>query len=313
MNIVKIGVDNVDDLLAAFGAGAKLHVQSAAASAGPWADIAAPTQVLVSGTTLYTFSDAAGGSGTWYQSRYESSNGSVTGDWSQAFQVSTFGYCTLDDVKARLNLTSTQVTYDEYLSAAIGWVSDRIDQTVGFQFYPNPASGSADFLFDAWTPAGDDGGQSGGMITDNGRCLLIPRGIVSLTALQVATYTGGTYTTIPTTDWFLRPTAQERQPGYPFTELWITNIPAPADTTPAFFPGYATVKLQGAVLGWPAIPLSISDICQTIVVASYRARGAGGGDSFTVAEDGTRTFERMWSATDLRALGRFRLKLPYFV
>lgn len=146
------------------------------------------------------------------------------------------------------------------------------------------------------------------------RCLPIRRGIQYVTSLEVATFSAGAggattasvvWYRVPNADFFLRPTPQERQPGWPATEIWITNVPSPSDTTPAFYPGFANVRIRGA-LCWAAVPDDVTEIALNLVVALYRARGAGGGDTITIDTDGARTYERLLSATDKAALARYR-------
>lgn len=153
-------------------------------------------------------------------------------------------------------------------------------------------------------------------ILEGGRLVPIWRGIVSLTQLRLGFFTGDTLKVIPTTDWFLRPQAHEREPGWPYTELWMTDLPSTSNPVPMFLshgerpghPGYFnTIELTGQ-LGWPAIPDDITAIALSLVVGLYRARGAGGGDSFTIGSDGSRTFERLLSYTDRQTLLRYQYK-----
>lgn len=142
---------------------------------------------------------------------------------------------------------------------------------------------------------------------ENGRMVPAPRGIVSGTSLEVAYFTNGTFQTIPATDWFLRPTPYEREPGWPATELWMTDIPSSNNPSPMFYRGFQTIRLAGS-FGWPAIPVEIESVALNVTVAAYRARGSGGGDTFTLGSDGTRTFERLLGTQDFRTLLRYRVK-----
>lgn len=146
------------------------------------------------------------------------------------------------------------------------------------------------------------------------RCLPIRRGLQYVTSLEVATFSAGAggattanvvWYRIPNSDFFLRPNPQERQPGWPATEIWITNVPTPTDTTPAFYPGFANVRIRGA-LGWSAIPDDVTEVALNLVVALYRARAAGGTETFTIDTDGARTYERLLSGTDKATLARYR-------
>lgn len=314
MNILRLTVPDPDELLAAgaYGAGALIRVQSGPTSGGAWANLT--TALLVSGTYEYTAYDPAGTDTTWYQSRYENTGGTILSDWSAPFQASgASGYAQLGDAKRRLGIAGTDTSDDDILVDFINQASSYIESKTGRQFYLDPPDGTTKtYLFDCWDPAGNDGGPGGGMIVNGGKCLLVPRGIVSLTTLQVATFTNGPLATIPTTDWFLRPTAQETEPGFPFTEVWISNIPATADTTPMFYPGFNTAALTG-VFGWATVPYRITDVCLNLVVGKYRGMGAGGGDEFKTGLDGVRTFERLLSSEDWRTLQRHTIKIPMVI
>ena len=153
----------------------------------------------------------------------------------------------------------------------------------------------------------------GDSVLENGRLLMQANGIVSATALEVAFYTGGTYNLIPATDWFLRPLPMDREPGWPATELWMTDIPTATNSAPRFNRGYGTTRLSGVALGWPAIPSEIIGLALTVVISMYRARGAGGSDMMTIGSDGSRTFERLLGTQDYRTLQRYRDKQPSII
>lgn len=301
MNLVRLAVDDPDELLAAsgYGAGALVRVQSGAASTGPFANVA--TAALVSKTYEYLVYDQAGTSTTWYQTRYENAGGTVVSAWSSPFQASGgSGYCTLPAARLRIFNDSTVVKDDDLISSFITQASARVESITDRTFYRDPPDGTnGTFLYDGFQAS------DGGPIVAGGRCLIESRGIVSLTTVEVATFTGDTFRTIPTSDWFLRPSRPT--PGWPFTQLWITNVPSSGDTTPGFYPGFATVRLTG-VRGWPAIPPDITDVTLSMVVGAYRARAAGGGDRIEIAPDGTRTFERVLSSADLATLHRYSLR-----
>lgn len=151
--------------------------------------------------------------------------------------------------------------------------------------------------------------------TEGGRCLPIEKGLQYAKGLEVNTFSaaaGGAqgtsinWTTIPTTDFHLEPQPGKRPaPWWPSTELWITNVPQAGDTTPSYFPGFANVRIWGA-LGFPTTPQDVVAVALNLVVAAYRARGAGGGETFTIESDGTRTFERLLSVFDRAVLIKYK-------
>lgn len=151
-------------------------------------------------------------------------------------------------------------------------------------------------------------------VLEGGRLLPLPRGFASITQLRLGFLTGDSLKVIPPYDWFTRPVPMEREPGWPITELWMTDIPTTDVQVPLMQQNLATrtgffanIELVG-VPGWPAIPSDIVNIALSLVVGLYRARGAGGGDSYTMGMDGSRTFERLLSYTDRLTLMRYRVK-----
>ena len=140
-----------------------------------------------------------------------------------------------------------------------------------------------------------------------GRCLIDLHGIVYLTALEVATYTRGPFSAIPSTDFFLRPTANHRDPGYPATELYMTNIPSPANATPAFFPGYANVRMWGQV-GWPAIPDGIVGVAERVVAALWQMKSGGGAYGIAPGSDTAQQIPHLLSSDDWKTLQRYTIK-----
>lgn len=132
---------------------------------------------------------------------------------------------------------------------------------------------------------------------EGGRCLPVAGGLVTATSLEIAFYTGGAYNLIPTTDWFLRPTPLEREPGWPATEVWMTDIPSSNNPCPMFTRGIGNIRAV-CQPGWPAQPDEIVALAERLVVGAYRARGAGGGQSITIGSDGTRLIEMSMTAQD---------------
>lgn len=142
---------------------------------------------------------------------------------------------------------------------------------------------------------------------EEGRCLPFPQGIRSISLLEVAPNTGGTFTTVASGDFFLRPVSTKRSPGWPATEIWISDVPSSSTTYPYFPPGYDNVRITGTA-GWAAVPDDVVAVAYSLGTAAWRARGAGGGDSFTIGTDGSRTFERMLSEKDRRTLEKYMLR-----
>lgn len=133
------------------------------------------------------------------------------------------------------------------------------------------------------------------------RSLVEPRGIIFLSALEIASYTRGEFALIPASDYWLRPTPQQRQPGWPATELYMTNIPSPTNPYPAFFPGYGNIRYWGQ-LGWPAIPTDVAGIAERAVVALWQMRAGGGAYTVNPMNDASENIPHLLSLTDWRTL-----------
>lgn len=151
---------------------------------------------------------------------------------------------------------------------------------------------------------------------ENGKLLPMPLGLVAVTSLEVCTFSAGSggalapnviFYTIPNADYFLRPVLSQRSPGWPATELWITNVPTPSDTTPSFYPGYNNIRLDCTPY-WPAIPDDVIPVAEQVAVSLYRSRGSQGGQTINIGTDGTQTIERALSSIDWQTINRYRVR-----
>lgn len=159
--------------------------------------------------------------------------------------------------------------------------------------------------------------QDGFSAVDEGRTIVYDPGLITLAAVETAAYTGGPWGVVMVGDWFLRPTPPD--PGWPFFEVILTNVPHPSTTFPIFYPGYANIRLIGPgpcteqtaipFVGWPAIEDTIRDIALKCVVVGFRGRTTAGTDTMTINIDGARTYESMLSYTDRMTLERHRVKV----
>jgi len=292
-NVLRIGVENPDELLnaGAYAAGALIQIQSAATEAGAFADISGggstPTIPLVAGIFAYTGYDPAGASTTWYRTRYKNAGGTLTSDWTPAFQVGSISYCSLYDVRQDLEKAVTDLTADELLLDYIAAATDYIRGYCGVDFIDTGLT----YTFDGYDAI------------YGGRCLLVPRGVRSLSLVETAAITGAAFTTVASTDYFLRPTTQERTPGWPATQLWLSDL---AGIT-RFPRGLANVRLTGT-FGFATIPPRIESVARRIVVRAYASRQAGQADLLgTGSEAGTPMVSSYLSKRDRETLDSFRL------
>ena len=134
-----------------------------------------------------------------------------------------------------------------------------------------------------------------------GRVLMEERGIVSLTALEIASFTRGAFSVIPLSDIWLRPVVNQRQPGWPATEMLMTNIPSPSNPYPTFFPGYGNIREWGQ-LGWPQAPDEIVAIAERVTVSLWQMRAGGGAYSVAPPTDGAVMIQHLLSYDDWRTL-----------
>ena len=195
-------------------------------------------------------------------------------------------YCTLADVKLRLNISDTtdDTLLGEFITQASGWIESK----TGRQFAPED---SITRVFD------------GINAMENGRILLIPRGIRAITTLQNGLYTGATLQTIPSTDYFLQPSPYQ-EPGWPYTEVHMTDIPSSGNPAPYFAFGYSNISITGN-FGWSATPSEINDIALSMVVSMWRARSAAGGETVTIGSTGERVIERALTYEQRLTLSRY--------
>ncbi len=265
-NTLRLTSENPEELLnaGAYGAGAVIRLQTATTQAGVYADVtgtgSTPTLALVAGTYNYPGYDPAGISSSWYRSRFENVGATRVSDWSVAFQVGTGGYTSLFNVKQDLDKAPTDAVADELLLDYIAEITDYIRGNTEREFGTNP---DTVYTFD-------------GASTANGfRSILVPWGVQSISLFEVAYNTGGSFVTYPTTDLFLRPQVQDRTPGWPATEVWLSNVPTGAYS---HFPyGYGNVRLTG-VFGFASVPARIEGVARRAVVRAYAARQAGSND-----------------------------------
>lgn len=199
-----------------------------------------------------------------------------------------YPYATTAAVKARLGITNT--THDSLLSGMCEAVNALVESIA--QRALGSSTVTAEKL-DGWDTL------------EGGRVIVYPRGVRSISSLEVAAYTGSTYVTVPSTDYFLRPTANLRTPGWPAFEIWMTDIPAAANSLPTFEGGFDTIRMT-ADIGWAQMPVDVREVAEVTVVRAWQARQAGQTDEAGTDENGTVTVSRHLSARDMQTLMRYR-------
>ncbi len=303
-NIIALTVESPDDILnaGAYGAGALIRLQTATTEAGAYADVtgtgSTPTTVVTTLIRSYTGFDPNGTVSSWYRTRFENVGGTRLSDWSPSFQVAPEGsglICSLWDVKQELGRTALNDTGDdELILEHISQVTSEIHQITGRLFVRSPASGTT-----TWT---EDVGVSGGLDRLGWRTVLFPKGLAALTTLEVATQsqpdTGGTYTTVASTEWYLRPTASSRPAGWPATRVTISDL-----SGSYFTPGYSTVRFTGA-RGWDTIPANVQGVAIRAAAAATLSKGTVG-NAVPIGPSGGVTVLRNISPADRETLMRY--------
>lgn len=202
-------------------------------------------------------------------------------------------YTTLASAKARLGIPEEDTVSDADISTICNQVNGFIESYVGRPLAP---LGTATYTYDGYDAI------------DN-RILFIARGLQSVSLLETATYTSGSFSTVPSTDYFLRPSDQELDPGWPHTQVVMTNVPSANNYSPLFYDGYQTVRITG-VWGWASIPDEVVEIADVMAVRAWNARQAGQTDQIGVSELGQPVISRTLSIRDRETLGRYKIKRP---
>ena len=195
-------------------------------------------------------------------------------------------YATTALLKARTAITDT--TDD----TVIGGLCDQINQYIETKTRrPICPVSSATYTFDG----------------DGSTVLRYPRGIRAVTLLELQYYTGSGYLTLGANQYFLRPSATDRLPGWPFTRIQFTDYPV---GTFAYFPrGYDTVRVT-MTTGWAAIPDDITELALTAATRAWHAIQAGQTDLVGTDDMGRPLVSRFFSARDLETLATYSADLP---
>lgn len=202
--------------------------------------------------------------------------------------TATGTYATAATVKARLGITDT--TDDTLLGTIVDQVNQFIESPHGCGRIIAPVA-SATYLIDG-----------------NGlRRLSFPRGLRAVSELAIGDYTGDTRDVIASTDYFLRPLAQDRAPGWPAMWVELSDIPAGAHSV--FGAGYETVSIT-ATTGWTAIPDDLADVAITTAVRAWHARQSGQADIVGNDDTGAPLVSRYVAPYHWAAIKAYRVKKP---
>lgn len=138
-------------------------------------------------------------------------------------------------------------------------------------------------------------------------CLYFPRGIRAVSALSVAHYTGGARTTLTEgVDFFLRPSAHDRIPGWPALYIVLSDY----CTTFSEFPEGFEIVSMTATTGWAAIPDEITDVALTAAARAWHAIQSGQTDIVGTDETGRPLVSRFFSSRDYGTLRTYSTDIP---
>ena len=284
-----VNVDDPDDLITGYGAGAKVRIERATSSAFADAtEIAALT--LVSGQTQYEYWDAAGLDTSWYRSRYSATGGAPFSGYSDGFQIGApRTYATLDALREYIKLPDDRDDnlLTDLLRQATDYLTTKMRRDV---FRHPPISGTETRLFNG-------AGSSE---------LAIPVGLIpgSVTTIRVAGGTGGDFTALVAADWAIPETSPYVGVGgtietRPASYLDLTDI-AGVDS---WYKGFATAEITAA-FGFPAIPSMVEKATLDLAREWYR-QGPGGGGPVGVNQYGTPLFAAGMPKTVADAIAEF--------
>jgi hypothetical protein len=207
--------------------------------------------------------------------------------------MAPLSYATRGGVKRRLSITDT--VDDTVLDDIIADVNQDVEDMTGRQVGPFAITNE---LLD-----GHDA-------LEGGRCLLYPRGVRSMTTLEVASGTGEAFSTVPAADVLLRPVPAWRQPDWPAFEIWMSDIPSALNSLPVFLPGYDNIRLNG-LGGWASIPSTLTSAAETTAVRTFLSNRAGHPEGSD--ETGIRNYRALWRDMDLHTVRRFAAKIVEIV
>ncbi len=195
-------------------------------------------------------------------------------------------YATAALLKSRLGIADT--TDDTVIASVCDQVNQYVETKTGRVLAP---VASAAILFDG----------------DGSRCLRYPRGILAVSLLECADYTGGAYVTVAASQYFLRPGPADLRPGWPYTRIEFTD--RPTGTFTCFPSGFDTVRVT-MTTGWAAIPDDITELALVAATRAWHAVESGQQDIVGTDDMGRPLVSRFFSARDLETLRTYGVDLP---
>lgn len=192
-------------------------------------------------------------------------------------------YVTLADLKTRLGITVA--THDTLLTQIVDETNQWIESYAGRVLGP---VASAVYLLDG-----------GGTATPDSYTLDVSRlGVRAISLLETATTTGGAYSTVASTSYYIRPA--NRLNGEPGTriKLW----------TGSFYAGYDTTRVT-MTAGFAAVPDDVRGVGLAIATRAWHGRQSGQTDIVGTDETGAPLVTKIVAPEFKRTLDRYRIPL----
>lgn len=289
--ILRVNVDNPDELLTLFGAAAKIRWEHST-DAISWTE--GGTETIVTATYQYTVEYLAGSSTTYFRTRYSTANPSVASDYSAYSATYTSvpeGYATLPSVRYRLKLALTDIADNDWLTKACDAVNLLITERIGR--FVGPSS-------DTIRTYDGNGAVKGG------RRFYVPGGIRTLTQVEVKYSTGESWVTVTSGDVVLRPHVTRLQPGQPY--MYAEFIDNHSGGVNRFYPGYDNIRLTGT-FGFAVIPPTLTEVADMLVVRMYQNKRTGQTDVVGADPFGNPVVTRFMSKPDWDKIDYYRFLL----
>jgi len=137
--------------------------------------------------------------------------------------------------------------------------------------------------------------------------IYFPKGVRAITELKIASVTAGTLDTIAATDYYLRPSTQDRVPGWPAFYVFLSNLPTGTHRT--FPKGFENVSMT-CTAGWAAIPDDLSELADILAERAFHALEQGNQETPITDEQGRPIVSRFLSGRDRDTLKAYRLRQP---
>ena len=250
-NLVVVTVPTPQDVLDTYAAAAVYRIERDTTAAMSSAS-EITTGTVSAATTQYEYKDATGTSAHWYRIRYSTVTPTLAvhySDYGPIFQAGADDeYTKLERIKIAATISDT--TDDAALTGYIGSANAEINRRIGVYIGPSPHTVR---LYD-----GHDA------VRDRTR-MWVPGGIRTLTAVSIATATGGTLTAGTIGDFYLGPAVHNLRPGAPYM-----RVDARLDL---FYAGFQNIQLTGT-FGYAVVPDDLAKLGDRIVLGMWEDRNA---------------------------------------